>query len=102
MASSNITITPTPASATGETTFNILLEDENGNQPPAGSSVSVQTSYGTATIIGESDVPDGVSTTGYTVVILFEPDTDPGNGNMIVEVETPSGVKSAIVIPVSN
>ena len=102
MAGSNITITPTPASATGETTFNILLEDVNGNQPPAGSSVSVQTSYGTATIIGESDVPDGVSTSGYTVVILFEPDAAAGNGNMIVEVETPSGVKSAIVIPVSN
>ncbi|MEP4548125.1 MAG: hypothetical protein ABJ000_18230 [Saccharospirillum sp.] len=102
MAGSAINITPTPGSATGEQTFNIFLEDVNGNQPPAGSSVSVQTSYGTATIIGESDVPDGVSTTGYTVVILFEPDTDPGNGNMIVEVETPSGVKSAIVIPVSN
>jgi hypothetical protein len=102
MAGSAITLTPAPGSATGETTFNILLQDVNGNQPPAGSSVSVQTSYGTATIIGESDVPDGVSTAGYTVVILFEPDAAAGNGNMIVEVETPSGVKSAIVISVSN
>jgi hypothetical protein len=102
LAGSTIDLTPTPASATGETTFNILLEDVNGNQPPAGSSVSVTTSYGTATIIGESDVPDGVSTTGYTVVILFEPDDAAGTGNMIVEVETPSGKKSATVIPVSN
>lgn len=102
MAGSGIDLTPTPVSATGETTFSILLEDVNGNQPPAESTISVETSYGTATIIGDSDVPDGVSTTGYTVIILFEPEDDPGAGNMIVDVETPSGVKSAIIIPVSS
>lgn len=102
MAGSYISLTPTPNSATGETTFSILLEDVNGNQPPAGSTVSVQTSYGTATIIGDSDVPDGVSTSGYTVTILFEPEDDPGAGNLIVDVETPSGAKSAIIIPVSS
>lgn len=102
MAGSHITLTPTPGSASGETLFSILLEDVNGNQPPADSSISVETSYGTATIIGPDTVPDGTSTTGFTVTILFEPDDEAGAGNMIVEIQTPNGVKSGINISVSN
>lgn len=96
------TVTPDPADVSGgpETLF-ITVTDTNGNPMPAGSTVEIS-AIGLAIGGSQTSFTYGNTLVPETYPILVDTDGTSGGGQLLVDVQTPLGFTSQVVIPVND